>query len=163
MFFHRALSGIFFILAVLVMSCTAKIPLSEKGITIAVWDLDDLTPSTLARPPLGDLLSNQIIAALKKRGGYLVVERERLLLVLQELRLGTTLLTDETTRLKLGRLVGAQRMIFGGYQIIGDQMRLDLRLLEVESGKVLKAVQKTTTAADLPAWLDAAQKAAEEL
>lgn len=162
MLFYRALSGIFLVLAVLVMSCAAKIPVSERGITIAVWDLDDLTPSTIARPALGDLLSSQIIAVLKKKGEYLIVEREHLLLALQELRLGTTLLADETTRMKLGKLVGAQRMIFGGYQIIGDQMRLDLRLLEVESGKVLKAVQKTTAAADLPAWLNAAQKAAEE-
>lgn len=98
-----------------------------------------------------------------EKGKYSVVERERLLLALEELRLGTTSLVDESSRLELGRLVGAQLMVFGGYQIIGEMMRVDLRLVEVESGKVLKAVEKTTSAADLSGWLNATRKAAEEL
>ncbi|MBM4332395.1 MAG: hypothetical protein FJ117_14470 [Deltaproteobacteria bacterium] len=163
MLLRKALCGILLSVAVFFMACAAKTPVHEKGITVAVWDLDDLTPSAIPRPPLGELLSMQIIETLQKKGDYVVVERERLILTLGELRLGTTSLVDEETRLKLGRLMGARRMIFGGYQIIGDQMRLDLRLLEVESGKVLKAVKKTASATDLPALLDTAKKAAEEL
>lgn len=164
MLLRKALFGILLLsVAVFFMACAAKPPIYEKGVTIAVWDLDDLTPTNIPRPALGELLSIQIIETLKKKENYVVVERERLILALGELRLGTTSLVDEETRLKLGRLMGARRMIFGGYQIIGDQMRLDLRLLEVESGKVLKAVKKTTPATDLPALLDAAKKAAEEL
>ncbi len=97
------------------------------------------------------------------KGEYSVVERERLLLALEELRLGTTSLVDERFRLDLGRLVGARLMVFGGYQIIGEVMRVDLRLVEVESGKVLKAVEKTTSAADLSGWLSAVSEAVEEL
>lgn len=146
-----------------IMACATSPPLHEKTLTLAVWDLDDLSPGVGGRPHLGELLTGQIIESLKKKGEYTIVERERLLLVLEEQRLGTTSLVDESTRLKLGRLLGARRMIFGGYQVIGDQMRLDLRLLDVESGKVLKAVQKTAAATDLQGWLDVAKKAAEEL
>jgi curli biogenesis system outer membrane secretion channel CsgG len=92
-----------------------------------------------------------------------VVERERLLLALQELNLATTSLTDESTRLQIGRIVGAQLMIFGGYQVIVDKMRLDLRLVEVESGSILKAAEKTTSATDVSEWLRAAREAALEL
>lgn len=145
------------------LACATSPPLKDKEITLAVWDLDDLSPVSGARPNLGELLSAQIIETLKKKGQYIIVERERLLLVLEEQRLGTTSLVDEATRLKLGRLIGARQMVFGGYQVIGEQMRLDLRLLDVESGKVLKAVQKTAAAADLPGWLEGAKKAAEEL
>ncbi|MGC8809216.1 MAG: CsgG/HfaB family protein [bacterium] len=146
----------------LALACTSP-HLQERELTLAVWDLDDLSPGSAGRPHLGELLTGQIIESLKRKGQYIIVERERLLLILEEQRLGTTSLVDENTRLKLGRLLGAKRMIFGGYQVIGDQMRLDLRLLDVESGKILKAVQKTAAAADLQGWLEVAKKAAEEL
>lgn len=142
-------------------SCTSKPELKGRSLTIAVWDLDDLSPSSLVRPPLGEILSGEIIETLKKKGEYTVVERERLLLALEELHLGTTKFVDEETRLKLGKMLGARFMIFGGYQIIGDQMRVDLRMVEVETGKVKKAAEKMTSAADLQGWIIAVQKAAE--
>lgn len=163
MLFRRIFSKIILATFLLALACVTSPPLQEKGLTLAVWDLDDLSPVSNGRPHLGALLASQVIESLKKKGQYAIVERERLILVLEEQRLGTTSLVDESTRLKLGRLLGARRMIFGGYQVIGDQMRLDLRLLDVESGKVLKAVQKTVAAVDLSGWLEAAKKAAEEL
>ena len=60
-------------------------------------------------------------------------------------------------------LVGARLMVFGGYQVFGGQMRIDLRLVEVESGKVLKAVHKIATSGELSAWMDAAGNAGGEL
>ncbi len=143
------------------VSCTSKPELKGKGLTIAVWDLDDLSPSSSVRPPLGEIFSGEIIEILKKKGEYAVVERERLLLALEELRLGTTKLVDEETRLKLGKMVGARFMIFGGYQVIGDQMRVDLRMVEVETGKVKKATERSTSATDIQGWIFAVQKAAE--
>jgi curli biogenesis system outer membrane secretion channel CsgG len=144
-------------------SCVSKPELKDRGITVAVWDLDDLSPSSAVRPHLGEIFSSQIIETLKKKGEYTVVERERLLLALEELRLGTTKLVDETTRLKLGKMLGARLMVFGGYQIIGNQIRIDLRMVEVETGKIRKAVQKTTSGTDLSHWMDTARKAAEEI
>ena len=153
---------IFLTIPLLFISCASTIIRGSGEVTVAVWDLEDLSPSTSIQPDLGELLSGRIIETLSNRE-YTVIERERLLLALQELNLGTTLLVDEATRLKLGKLMGARYMVFGGYQIIGGQMRLDLRMVEVETGKVLKAVQKTSAAGDLSGWIDAAQKAAEGL
>jgi curli biogenesis system outer membrane secretion channel CsgG len=159
----RSFLTIFLSIHFFLFSCAPQPVLYQKGVSIAVWDIDDLSPTASAQPHIGDLLSGQVIETLQKRGDYDIVERERLLLALEELHLGTTLLVDESTRLKLGKLVGARFMVFGGYQIIGNNMRLDLRLVEVETGKVLKAVQKTTSAADLSGWIDTARKAAEDL
>jgi TolB-like protein len=154
---------IIFSLVVLLMGCASRPSVGEKGSSIAVWDLDDLSLSKGAWPYLGEILSSQIIEVLKKRGDYVVVERQRLLLALKELRLGTTELVDETSRLKLGKMLGARWMVFGGYQLIGDQMRLDLRLVEVETGMVRRAGHTTRRAADLSGWMEGARKAAEEL
>lgn len=148
-------------ISLLLISCVSTIKETREA-TVAVWDIEGLSPSKSILPDLGELLSGRIIETLSNRE-YTVIERERLLLALQELNLGTTALVDEATRLKLGKLVGARFMVFGGYQIIGDKMRLDLRMVEVETGKVLKAVQKTTAAGDLSGWIEMAGKAAEEL
>jgi len=147
----------------LLIGCASSPSTNERGGSIAVWDLDDLSLKKGIPPSLGEVLSSQIIEVLKARGEYVVVERQRLILALEELRLGTTQLVDESTRLKLGRMLGAKWMVFGGYQIIGDQMRLDLRLVEVETGKVKKAIHKIIPAANPSGWIEGAKKAAEDL
>ncbi|MEW5801068.1 MAG: CsgG/HfaB family protein [bacterium] len=135
----------------------------EKGTAAAVWDFDDLSPSAGDRPPLGELLSAQVMEVLASSGDVVVIERERLHLALEELKLGTTSLADEATRLQLGRLAGARLMVFGAYQSIAGTMRLDLRLVEVETGRVLKAVKRAASSADFSAWLKAAREAAADL
>lgn len=159
----RSSFGIFFILVVFVASCAPKLVSYEDGTTVAAWDLENLSPMACGRPDLGELLSAKVVETLKETGNWTVVERERLLLALEELGLGTTSMANESTRLRLGKLVGARLMVFGAYQVILDKMRLDLRLVEVETGSILKAVQKTTTAFDVCAWLRAAKEATVEL
>ena len=136
--------------------------MGERKATVAVWELEDVSPG-LSRIDLGEVLSARVSESLLRKGTYTVVERTRLLRVLEELHLGSSELADEGTRLRIGRLAGARFMVFGGYQIVGKQMRLDLRLVEVETGKVRKAVSKTAPpAGGVSGWLEAAEKAAEE-
>jgi len=42
-------------------------------------------------------------------------------------------------------------------------MRLDLRMVKVETGRVIKAAKKTTSAGDLNSWLTIAAEAAQDL
>jgi curli biogenesis system outer membrane secretion channel CsgG len=159
MSFYRGFLGIFFALALLFVSCSTGPVAYKEGTTIAVWDLENLTPSESVQHDLGGLLSAKVIETINKTGKYTVVERERLLLALEELNLGTTSLVDESTRLRIGRIVGAQLMAFGAYQVIADQMRLDLRLVEVETGKILGAAQETTPSTDISGCLKATEEA----
>jgi curli biogenesis system outer membrane secretion channel CsgG len=162
--YYSGIAALFLLLGPAVILSCSHAPYDKNAIrTVAVWDLDDLSPEGYARPDLGELLSSRIIEVIQKTGRYSVIERERLHLILEELNLGTTSLVDERTRLKLGKISGAQFMVFGGYQVIGNTMRIDLRLVEVETGRVRKAVQKTASSGDISGWLDSAQKAAEEL
>jgi hypothetical protein len=48
-------------------------------------------------------------------------------------------------------------MVFGG------TMRLDLRLVETETGAILKAVEKTTESMDPLDWMREAREAAQRL
>ena len=130
--------------------------------TVAIWDLEDYSFSGSSHPELGNFLSAKMIDAFKA-GGYTVLERERLILALQELQLGTTALADTSTRLRIGRLMGTQLMIFGVYQFLEGQMRLDIRMVEVVTGRILKTAQKTTQSSSLSDWLSTATEAAQEL
>jgi curli biogenesis system outer membrane secretion channel CsgG len=150
---------IFVTLILFLTGCATSPSPYEKGTPIAVWDVENLSTSGGRSSGLGELLSSQVIEALQKRGDFTVVEREHLILALEELGLGTTSVVDEATQLELGRLVGARLMVFGGYQVIEDKMSLDLRLVEVETGRVLKATRKITSASDLAGWLRAAEEA----
>ena len=125
--------------------------------------MENLSPLGDGHPDLGEFLSIKVIETLKEKGDCTVIERERLFLALEELNLGTSALADESTRLRLGRIVRAQLMIFGGYLVIADTMRLDLRLVDVESGRILSAVKRTVPAGDLSGWLNAAGEATLEL
>ncbi|HOJ14211.1 MAG TPA: CsgG/HfaB family protein, partial [Deltaproteobacteria bacterium] len=95
--------------------------------------------------------------------GVEVVERERLVAVLEELRLGSSQLADDETRLRVGRITGAREMVFGAYMVVGPTMRLDLRRVDVETGRVVRTASKTAPSGDVQAWVEAARKAAVDL
>jgi len=163
---RRFLAAIVFLL--LLAGC-AGVPKDQMAVgysqktTVAVWDLEDFSSGPQNRPDLGEFISARVIETIQKTGGYMVVERQRLLLALEELSIGSSALADETTQLEIGRMVGARLMVFGGFQVIGEKMRLDLRLVEVERGLVIRAASKTISASDMTAWLAGAEEAAREL
>lgn len=163
MFKRRAAPWIFIIFLFLFFGCTTTPETISDTVTVAVWDMEDLSFDGSSRPDLGQVLSGEIIDSLKTNREYQVVERQRLLLVLEELNLGSSDLADENTRLHIGRIVGATQMVFGGYQIIGNAMRIDLRLVDVSSGKIIHASQNTTSSSGLSGWMTAARDAANEL
>ena len=134
------------------------------GSVVALWDLEDL--SIIENPVLTDMkdfLALTIIDTMKEKGGYEMIERQKLVLVLEELNLGSSDLADESSRLEVGKILGAQLMVFGGYQLVGDELRIDLRMVEVESGAVIKAEEITKKSADMDGWLKTAEEAALRL
>ncbi|MGV8073246.1 MAG: CsgG/HfaB family protein [Syntrophobacteraceae bacterium] len=165
--------GLFIALFTLIYGCasaplpspmTAATEAEKRPASVAVWDFDNLSPTMLAQPDLGERLAAEAVEAIMSKGACEVVERQRLLLVLEEQNLGSQALADESTRLRLGKMVGAGRMIFGAYQSFGgDQTRIDVRLVDVETGLTIKSVDKTAPSSDFKAWYQLVRQAAEEL
>ena len=152
------------IILIVHMTVVASAPAMDKeGVTVAVWDLENFVPADLAVADMGEMLSAKVIETFKESGKYVVVERERLLLILEELNIGASDMVSESTRLKIGRIVGARLMVFGSYTVIINTMQLDLRMVEVETGHILKATFKTTSSSNPIEWLKIARDAAEEL
>ena len=135
-----------------------------SGSRVAVWDLEDLSvagPTSLS--DMKEFLTARIVETLQEKGGYEVLERQKLILALEELNLGSSELASAGSRLQVGKIMGAQVMVFGGYQLVGEQLRVDLRMVEVETGAIIRAAEQTAAAADLSGWLKVAEQAALQL
>ena len=163
MSFKRSFRG----LTVLVLACfigCASVPDVEKEVcnVVAVWDLVNRHPGSATSDP-GDLLTATVIETLNDSDVYQVVERERLILVYEELNQGTNAIVDESTHLRIGKILGVRCMVFGSYFVVADNMVLDLQLVEVESGNILKTTQKKSSNGEVSEWLNIAQEAAREL
>lgn len=159
----KPLIGISLLLLMFLSGCSTAPSMERPTPAVAVWDLENLNPNEAIGTDMGELLASEVIETLKEAGTFEVVERQRLILALEELNLGSSSLADNATRLKIGHIVGARFMVFGSYLVLGDMMRLDLRLVEVETGSVVKAAEKTAAAGDLNGWLKATREAAREL
>ncbi len=140
----------------------AGLPSPAESAAVAVFDFEELGPGHPAAAGMGELLAGQVVDALKE-SRRTVVERQQLLLALEELKLGSSDLADPATRLRIGRVVGANQMIFGSFMALGGVIRLDLRLVDVETGRVLKASERSTRDSDPAEWMRLAREAAKAL
>jgi hypothetical protein len=135
--------------------------------SVAVWEPE---PGGLVAPEtvpflteMAPALAGEIMSVFSESEDYTLVEREKLLLALEELNLGSSELASPETRLEIGRLIGAKWMVFGVYQAFGDVLRLDLRRGEGETGRIERGSSRTAPAGNPAAWLAAARDAATAL
>lgn len=111
----------------------------------------DVSPTTIAVLPLakgtgdqawdglGGALAGMLTSDLGDVPTYHLVERTRLDAVLDELALGRSGFIDPRTAQRLGQGVGADTLLTGSYSIVGEQILLDARVVEVRSARVLAA------------------------
>jgi tetratricopeptide (TPR) repeat protein len=73
-------------------------------------------------------------------GEMRVVERRELVRILAEQKLGASELASSEARLRLGRIAGAQTLLFGGFSALAEKMQIDARIVDAESGTVLQSL-----------------------
>lgn len=104
--------------------------------TIAVLAFNNLDASPELQP-LSKGLAQLLITDLSKVKDLQVVERLKLQKLLEELKLGTTKFADSGTAPRIGKLVGAQKIVQGGYTgLAGDNLRIAVALAETETAKL---------------------------
>lgn len=114
-------------------------------LSTAAWAGDGLAVlyfDNQGNPPLEPLkvgLAQMLITDLREIPGVDVVERSRIQEVLDEIELGHSGKVDEVTAARIGKLVGARWMVMGGFFELGGTLRIDARLVEVETGKIVFA------------------------
>lgn len=94
--------------------------------------------------PLKKGLADMMITEMSKIKGIKVVERQRIQSIIDELNLNETEMVDQATTQKMGKLLGAQVMLFGGFSnLFRDKLRIDVRVVKTETGETLKAEEET--------------------
>lgn len=80
-------------------------------------------------------VAESLTTDLKKATGIFLVERMKIEAALKEMKLGRALGIEDAAQ--IGKQVGAGVVLIGSYQMLGEQIRVDSRMVEVESGQIL--------------------------
>lgn len=90
--------------------------------------------------PLAQGLAAMLITDLKMAGTSLkVIERAQIAALLKEVALGQTGMVDAATAVRAGKLLGAQSIAFGAFMVLGSDVRLDARIIKVETSECIQA------------------------
>jgi TolB-like protein len=86
-------------------------------------------------------IQQMLLTELHQNTGLRIVERSALRDMLGEQDLGTAGRVDAATAARVGRLVGARYAITGTFMDLNGNFRLDGRIVDVETGEILRAVR----------------------
>ena len=84
-------------------------------------------------------LADMLISDLSKIKMLNVIERARLEEILKEQKLNNSKEFDASTASKVGKLLGVQYILTGAFFDIMGSMRMDARIIDVETGKIIKS------------------------
>ncbi|HUH14084.1 MAG TPA: FlgO family outer membrane protein [Longimicrobiales bacterium] len=110
---------------------------------VAVIDFNAFSLSLQDASAVGKGVAGMLITELSDRQGMQVVERQEINSVIQEAKLALSGRVDESTAMEVGRLVGARYLITGVLGIEQTQVRMDVRIFEVETSEILEAMKFT--------------------
>jgi TolB-like protein len=114
--------------------------------TLAVLDLNDggsLGPDAQNLTGLGKGIAAMLTTEMSRNPRVRMVERDRIRALLDEQRLAVSGMADQSSAIQVGRLLGAQYMLFGSYTDVYGQLRMDVRVVEVETGRLVRAQEIT--------------------
>ena len=89
--------------------------------------------------PLGHGLADMLITDLANVQSLQVVERRRLSAILDELKLQESSFIDPKSAVEVGKGLGANYVLVGAFTTVEPTMRIDARIVDVATSKVLRA------------------------
>jgi TolB-like protein len=120
----------------------------ENASVIAIVPFANLTKNTDL-----DWLSEGIVETLTTKLAHVktiqIVERQRLDAALNEISLGQMGVVDEQKAARAGQMVGAETVVTGAYQQVGDTLRLTARFVKVATGIISNTAMATGSYSDL--------------
>ena len=139
-------------LPLLVIGILSLIGLSQEAhaddrIAVAVSYFDN-TSNDSKLDPLKKGLAEMLITDLSISKDLRMVERERLNDVLKEVELQKSPYMDQSSAAKLGKGLGAAYIVTGSYIVAGETMRVDCRMVDVETSEVAIAAKAEGATSD---------------
>jgi serine/threonine protein kinase/tetratricopeptide (TPR) repeat protein len=111
-----------------------------SGKSLAVMNFANITKDD-SDDWLGVGIAETVTADLKRIEGISVIGRERVYEVTRRLNISTGADFDTTLATTIGREVAARWIICGGYQRVGETVRITARYVDVTTGEVVRTVK----------------------
>lgn len=115
-----------------------KIFIPKKTIAIMDFSLIGSSSSNIEKFALEDMTTKMV-----QSGQYTVVERSKLDTILKEQELIDSGMLDERDMSKIGKLVAADVILTGSFTKKQNKWKVNLRLVDVETGIILSAINDT--------------------
>ncbi|HJQ67703.1 MAG TPA: protein kinase [Blastocatellia bacterium] len=116
----------------------AKQPKLENAIAVMTFVNITKEPSD---DWIGSGIAETVTADLKNVRGVSVIGRERIFEVIKNISTGQLAEFDEMLAIDIGRRLNAAWIIGGGYQRMGELIRITARFVEVDTGALIKTVK----------------------
>ncbi len=142
---------LFFLIIVFVVSGCAAPPTKgpvppvmeeKKDIqTLAILPFDNNSVTDPERfEPLTRGIAAMLITDLNQNdAGLKLIERNKIQALLKEIALSQTGSVDATTAIRAGKMLGAQSIAFGSFIVLGNIVRIDTRIIDVETSELIMA------------------------
>jgi len=142
----------------IVLPLMSNLQAQHRTVRVAVLDLkgEGVSPSE-ART-----LTDRFRSELVQTNVFTVLEREQMDAVLEEQGFQQSGCVSDECMVEIGKLIGVQAMIGGSIGKIGQTYTLDLRIIQVETGKILRTVSEDYKG-DVDGLLDVLKIAANRL
>lgn len=104
--------------------------------TVAILALRNVGP-TARLTPMETGFAEILQAQLSMLDDVRLVERQKLYDILSEQELSAAQLTDPRQAIRIGRLLGAERLVYGSFLELGETFRIDVRIADTQTASVL--------------------------
>ena len=116
--------------------------------TVAVLDFNSfMMGEGGASVQLGKAISAMLVTEFSNREGIRIVERQRINALIDEMELNYTGAVEEA--IELGKLLGMQYVLLGQVTSIVDNLRMDIRAVDVETSEILTVMKKSDKTTEL--------------
>jgi TolB-like protein len=158
----RHTTALFFLATVTLTTAAgspAHLERPEPKKNVAILYFDNYTGSA-DYDPLGKGISSMMISDLSSVKEIQILERDRMQDLIKEVDNQHTKYFDSTTAVKVGKMVGAEYVVVGSFSTVKPQMRIDTRVVRVQTGEIVKTAQVT---GDQDKFFDLEKKLADRL
>ena len=90
---------------------------------------------------LGKAISAMLVTEFSNREGIRIVERQRINDLIAEMELNYTGAVDQA--IEVGKMLGMQYVLLGQVTSIVDNLRMDIRAVDVETSEILTVMKKS--------------------
>jgi TolB-like protein len=128
--------------AVLTILLGAIGAVAEQRVAVLPFAGPDSTAESVSR---GFRMAEHVATFMARSGIVKVVERSQVNKVMGEIALGQTGALDESKAARAGKMAGATHLVVGSYEQLGRNIKVQARIVNVESGTVAGSALEEST------------------